>query len=239
MSKWHFRLWEASPTPISLRGTIERVGEPNSGSETPPTGWHRVHAALIAAALVLVGCDASSSKFGQAEQSVAPAIERATSIEAAAQPAQPVQRALPQPTANSKAIGVPEGAPKVDASGIMESTFDDLKFPMDKAAKFERSMLTPRAESLLGKRIRIRGFMFPTPLSRGIKQFVLVRDNMECCFGPGAALYDCVLVTMEPGRTTEYEYRGIAVEGELRLEELVGPDGRALAIYQMKGEAVE
>ena len=81
--------------------------------------------------------------------------------------------------------------------------------------------------------------MFPTPLSKGIKQFVLVRDNQECCFGPGAALYDCVLVTMEPGKTTEYSYRGIAVEGELRLDELKGPDGRALAIYQMKGEAVK
>ncbi len=193
----------------------------------------------LAILLATVGCDASSSRLGQTEQSVAPAIERAASIEAAAQPDQPVQRALPQPTADSKAIGVPKGAPKVDASGIMESTFDDLKFPMDKAAKFERSMLTPTAKSLLGKRIRIRGYMFPTPLSRGIKQFVLVRDNMECCFGPGAALYDCVLVTMEPGKTTEYEYRGIAVEGELRLEELMGPDGRPLAIYQMKGETVK
>jgi hypothetical protein len=146
---------------------------------------------------------------------------------------------LPQPTANSKAIGIPKGAPKIDAAGITESTFDDLKFPMDKAAKFERSMLTPTANSLLGKRIRIRGFMFPTSRSKGIKQFVLVRDNMECCFGPGAALYDCVLVTMEPGETTEYSYRGIAVEGTLRLEEITGPDGRALAIYQMKGEAVK
>jgi hypothetical protein len=120
----------------------------------------------------------------------------------------------------------------------MESTFDDLKFPMEKSANFERSMLTTKVQSLFRKRIRIRGYMFPTPQKRGIKQFVLVRDNMECCFGPGAALYDCVLVTMEPGKTTEYSIRPIAVEGEFRLEELVGPDGRALAIYQMKGEAV-
>jgi hypothetical protein len=166
---------------------------------------------------------------------VAPAIERAASIEAAAQPSQP----LPQPTANSKAIAVPADAPKVDASGIVESTFDDLKFPMDKTAKFERSMLTPKVQSLFGKRIRLRGYMFPTPQKRGIKQFVLVRDNMECCFGPGAALYDCVLITMAPGQTAEYSIRPIAVEGEFRLEELLGPDGRPLAIYQMQGEAVK
>jgi hypothetical protein len=189
------------------------------------------------AALLCSGCDVSPSRLGQAERSVAPAIERAATIEQAA--AVGSTAPLPQPTADSKAIGVPEGAPKIDAAGIMESTFDDLKFPMDKAAKFERSMLTPKAESLLNKRIRIRGFMFPTPRNKGIKQFVLVRDNMECCFGPGAALYDCVLVTMKPGVTAEYSYRGIAVEGTLRLEELPGPDGRALAIYQMQGEAVK
>jgi hypothetical protein len=195
---------------------------------------------IIVAALALLpasGCDMSSSSLGQAERSVGPAIERAASIEQAA--AAGAATKLPQPTANSKAIGVPEGAAKVDAAGIMEATFDDVKFEMDKAAKFDRSMLTPKVNSLLGKRIRIRGFMFPTPRNRGIKQFVLVRDNMECCFGPGAALYDCVLVTMEPGKTTEYSYRPIAVEGTFRLEELPGPDGRPLAIYQMQGESVK
>jgi hypothetical protein len=174
----------------------------------------------------LVGCDRPSAARDQAAGG---------SLPSAATPTAP----LPQPTANSKAIGVPADAPQVDSAGIMESTFDDLKFPMDKAAMFERSMLTPKVQSLLGQRIRIRGYMFPTPQKRGIKQFVLVRDNMECCFGPGAALYDCVLVTMEPGKTTEYSIRPIAVEGELRLEELVGPDKRPLAIYQLKGEAVE
>jgi hypothetical protein len=173
-----------------------------------------------------VGCDQPSSARDQAASNALPSVARP-------------QPALPQPTAASKAIGVPADAPKVDASGIMESTFDDLKFPMEKTAKFERSMLTPKVQSLFGKRIRIRGYMFPTPQKRGIKQFVLVRDNMECCFGPGAALYDCVLVTMEPGETTEYSIRPIAVEGEFRLEELMGPDGRPLAIYQMKGEAVK
>ncbi|HEX6963915.1 MAG TPA: DUF3299 domain-containing protein [Lacipirellula sp.] len=191
--------------------------------------------AAVIALLSAGGCDMSSSRLGQTEQSVAPAIERAASIEAAAA----AGAKLPQPTANSKAIGIPEGAPKVDASGVMESTFDDLKFEMDKSAMFERSMLTPKVESLFDKRIRLRGYMFPTLQRRGIKQFVLVRDNMECCFGPGAALYDCVLVTMEPGTTAEYTIRPIAVEGTFRLEPLMGPDRRPLAIYQMTAEAVE
>jgi hypothetical protein len=188
--------------------------------------WSIIAAAVVA--LALAGCDGASSAREQAASPGAP-------LPGAAAPTKP----LPQPTANSKAIGVPEGAPKVDASGFLESTFDDLKFEMDKSALFQRSMLTPKVESLLGKRIRIRGYMFPTLQSRGIKQFVLVRDNMECCFGPGAALYDCVLITMEPGKTAEYSIRPIAVEGTFRLEPLIGPDQRPLAIYQMVAEGVE
>jgi hypothetical protein len=110
---------------------------------------------------------------------------------------------------------------------------------MEKTQKFERSMLTPKANSLIDKSIRIRGYMYPTLRKRGLTQFVLVRDNMECCFGPGAALYDCILVTMTPGQTAEYTIRPIAVKGQFRLDEVLGPDGRPLAIYQMAGDAVE
>ncbi|MCC6493860.1 MAG: DUF3299 domain-containing protein [Pirellulales bacterium] len=122
--------------------------------------------------------------------------------------------------------------------GIVEATFDDVKFPMEKTERFDRSMLTEKVHGLFGKRIRIRGYMYPTLRKKGLTQFVLVRDNMECCFGPGAALFDCILVTMAPGRTAEYSIRPIAVEGAFRLEELPGPDGRPLAIYQMVGEGV-
>ena len=66
-----------------------------------------------------------------------------------------------------------------------DKTFDDLRFDMTLGEKFQRSMLTKEIEALNGQRIRIRGYILPTPQKHGIKQFVLVRDNQECCFGPG------------------------------------------------------
>ena len=50
-------------------------------------------------------------------------------------------------------------------------------------------MLTPAVKKLTGKPIRIRGYILPSFQQAGIKQFVLVRDNMQCCFGPGQAAY--------------------------------------------------
>lgn len=120
-----------------------------------------------------------------------------------------------------------------------DKTFDDIRFDMDPAEKFVRSMLTPEIEALAGRRVRIRGYILPTPQKRGIKQFVLVRDNQECCFGQGAALFDCILVELTPGKTAEFSIRPVAVEGTFDIRELMGPDGRHLAIYHLEAESVE
>ena len=137
-----------------------------------------------------------------------------------------------------KPAGVSTSEPRGDARGILETTFDDLKFPMEKTDAYVESMLTERVKSLFGQRIRIRGYMYPTPRRRGLKQFILVRDNMVCCFGPGAALFDCVLVSMKEGSTAEFAIRPIAVEGEFHYEPLTGPDGQPLALFQLTGEMV-
>lgn len=121
----------------------------------------------------------------------------------------------------------------------LDKTFDDIKFDIEPDAPFDREMLTEEIEALGGKTIRIRGYILPTAQKRGIKQFVLVRDNQECCFGPGAALYDCILIDMAPGKSAEFSIRPVEVQGQFRIEAFEGPDGKPLAIYQMQGDSVE
>jgi hypothetical protein len=118
-----------------------------------------------------------------------------------------------------------------------DKTFDDLRFEMTVGAPFKRSMLTKPIEAMAGQKIRIRGYILPTPQRAGITQFVLVRDNQECCFGAGAALYDCILVDMKKGKTAEYSIRPVAAEGTFDVREFV-IGGRHLAIYHMDAETV-
>ena len=118
-------------------------------------------------------------------------------------------------------------------------TFDDIKFDIKKDAPFKREMLTDKIEKLSGNSIKIRGYILPSFQQKGIKQFVLVRDNMECCFGPGAALYDCILVEMAPGKSASFTVRPVSVEGKFEISEFKGPDGKHLAIYRMVGEQVK
>jgi|GEM_PF-3469803 len=136
-----------------------------------------------------------------------------------------------------------EDRPKVEfaqkAGEPKEISFDDLVFEMEKGGKFERSMLTEKILQMNGEQIRIRGFIRPAFKETGISKFVFVRDNQECCFGPGAALYDCILVELGGEKTTDYTVRPITVLGTLYMKEFKGPDGNIWAIYRMKNASVE
>ena len=127
----------------------------------------------------------------------------------------------------------------VDKKRIKDISFDDVKFDITKGAVFKRAMLPKDVEALDGQLMRIRGYMLPSFQQSGIKKFVLVRDNMECCFGPGAAIYDCIIVEMQGSSSASFSVRPIAVEGVFSISEFKGPDGKHLAVYAIKGRNVK
>ncbi len=116
-------------------------------------------------------------------------------------------------------------------------TFDDLKFEIEKDQEFKESMLTDAVRALNDKKLRIKGFILPASVFqlKGIKQFVLVRDNNECCFGPGAALYDCIMIEMAEGKTTNFSNLPVSVSGTMKIdtETYQYPDGGHYAIFKM------
>jgi hypothetical protein len=127
-----------------------------------------------------------------------------------------------------------------ESSGPKGITFDDIKFEMKKEEKFKQKMLTEKINGLFEKNVRIRGYILPSFKQTGLTQFVLVRDNMECCFGPGAALYDCIVVQMVEGHTANFSVRPVTVEGKLTFQKLEDPiDGTLRAIYHLDGVNVK
>jgi hypothetical protein len=121
-------------------------------------------------------------------------------------------------------------------------TFDDLKFDIEKDGKFSREMLTEDIEKLNDQTVNLRGFILPASVmqTKNIKKFVLVRDNQECCFGPGAALYDCVIVQMQGDAVAEFTTRPVAVKGKFKVKEYKYPgDEGHYAIYELQGVEVK
>ncbi len=70
-----------------------------------------------------------------------------------------------------------------------------------------------------------------------IFRYALTINNVK--LGPGAALYDCILVHMKDGKTAEFSIRPVAVEGTLKFEEFLDYDGTTRAIFRLDGESVE
>ena len=126
----------------------------------------------------------------------------------------------------------------VDAELPENVTFAAVKFEIEKNEDFSREILTDKINNFEGKRIKIRGYIRPSFKQTGIDKFILVRDNQECCFGPGAMIYDCMIVGMKKGTATEFTTRPITVEGDFYLKEFEGPDGKLWAIYRLRNATV-
>jgi len=182
----------------------------------------RTRLALLAAAALAAGTGCGTTAPGE--------------LPAAAPPG---RAAGESPPAGPAAGQAPARTPLSRPGGPREITFDDIKLDLEKGAPFDRAILPGRVTDLAGTTIRIRGYILPSFQQTGLTQFVLVRDNQECCFGPGAALHDCIVVRMQQGKSAEFSIRPVAVAGTFRIDELRGPDGKHLAIYALDGDEVK
>ena len=65
------------------------------------------------------------------------------------------------------------------------------------------------ALEMSGRDVLLKGYMYPGKQQQGITQFLLVRDQGDCCFGGNPKITDRVLVTIN-------EPKGISFSSRLR-----------------------
>lgn len=130
---------------------------------------------------------------------------------------------------------IPENSFRVEGpEDALRVSYDDLDLlkvlnmepvPMDCAKHFPGWL-----KELDGKRIRIRGFMYPPFQEKDIPFFVLARDNDICCMGRDPKRYDVIDVSMRDDVTTYYiANRPFDVVGVLRIR----PEGARGQLYQL------
>ncbi len=151
----------------------------------------------------------------------------------------PVSAQDPDPVDSARTQIKTEVPANEEPPKTFDLTFDDLKFDMQKGSPFERSLLTSKINGYHNSTVRLRGYIRPSFSQTGLTKFIFVRDNKECCFGPGAAIYDCVLVRLQDGSKTDYTVRPVTIEGKFSLKEYKGPDGNVWSIYRMSDAEVK
>ena len=75
--------------------------------------------------------------------------------------------------------------------------FERLSYAMLQPADGDPPDAVPdSARALDGRQVLLKGYMYPGKQQRGIAQFLLVRDQGDCCFGGNPKITDRVLVQL-------------------------------------------
>lgn len=78
--------------------------------------------------------------------------------------------------------------------------------------------IPPEAMALNGKKVFIKGFVYPGNENTGIRQFILCRDNGDCCFGGQPPLSDMIQVTLADTQRLTFATHQFKVYGVFRIE---------------------
>ncbi len=79
-------------------------------------------------------------------------------------------------------------------------------------------LVPPSALALEGKKIFIKGFVYPGRQIDGIREFLLVRDRGDCCFGGDPKITERILVKLTPPLKLSYSPRQHKLGGTFHVE---------------------
>ena len=73
------------------------------------------------------------------------------------------------------------------------------------------------ARALDGRNVLLKGYMYPGKQQQGIVQFLLVRDQGDCCFGGNPKITDRVLVQLRDTRGVDFSPRLRKIAGRFAI----------------------
>ncbi|HND51454.1 MAG TPA: hypothetical protein PLV92_03625 [Pirellulaceae bacterium] len=118
-------------------------------------------------------------------------------------------------------------------------TFDDLNIGMQADMVYRDFLLTDRVRELDGKRVRLVGYIFGgVSQLKDLKEFIVLK-NLECKFGPGGQADHLIRVMMKGEHGADYTDTAVQLEGVLKLNPYMGPDGNTWSVYDLETDKVK
>jgi hypothetical protein len=128
------------------------------------------------------------------------------------------------------ATEVPDGYTRISFNGMKP----------DELQQRNGVLIPPEIAALDGKKIFIKGYIRPDSISvsRGIKDFLLVRDNNQCCFGDLSKVYyfDQMYVEMVGSQTVDYSQGVFRIGGILKIEPQNIGRGLSATVFSLKAD---
>jgi hypothetical protein len=90
------------------------------------------------------------------------------------------------------------------------------------------------ARALDGQKVFIKGYVYPGLQTRGIREFVLVRDKGDCCFGGNPKITDRIQVRLADPFRIDFHDGLFRVAGTFRVGAAVASDGPGGVLYHLE-----
>jgi hypothetical protein len=94
------------------------------------------------------------------------------------------------------------------------------------------------ARQLDGQRVFIKGYVFPGLQTKGIREFVLVRDKGDCCFGGNPKITDRIQVKLESPLTIDFHEGLFRLAGTFHVGVGSASEGLGHALYHLDADHV-
>jgi hypothetical protein len=94
----------------------------------------------------------------------------------------------------------------------------------------------PEVDQLEGHRVFIKGYVYPTKSQTGVKEFILCRDNGDCCFGGQPPLTERIMVDLKGHLTYTYAQRMVRVAGTFHVKPASAIDGLGGVLYHLDAD---
>jgi hypothetical protein len=128
-----------------------------------------------------------------------------------------------------------------EAVGFDRLASYDYKAPDYDAAKPntpppKTDQIPAKIKELDGRKVMVTGFMMPVKMEAGlVKEFLLVKDAMMCCYGVMPKLNEWIVVKMTGKGVKPLMDVPIAIEGKLRVGEMYEND-YLTGLYLLEGD---
>jgi hypothetical protein len=113
--------------------------------------------------------------------------------------------------------------------GHIRMTYDDLQ----PDPRVINQVVPPSAEEFNGQRVFIKGYALAGTRTTGIRTFILVRDQGDCCFGGNPKLTDRILVQLKGGQAFTYTDKQQKIIGRFQIRPGQAVDVEGNVVYQL------
>lgn len=117
--------------------------------------------------------------------------------------------------------------------------FERLPYSLLQPGEGEAATAIPEAALRMdGRDVLMKGYMYPGKQQRGIRQFLLVRDQGDCCFGGNPKITDRVLVQMADKGGIDFTARMRKIAGRFSVRPAGTSEVEGGVIYHLEDAVV-